>query len=80
MLVRLQNPSIRDFMERLLLAGELLQETIESAVFFEQAEWLAESIMSEKTKLSANEIARYESMIVSALQRLLDADEAVRSM
>lgn len=38
-LVRFQNPSIRDFMQFLLLGGELLQEALSSLVFFEQAHW-----------------------------------------
>ena len=72
-LVRFQNPSIRDFMKHLLLAGELLQEMIDSLVFFEQAEWFIESMITEKVAVPSKDLARHTSTIGDALQRLFEA-------
>jgi len=71
-LLRFQNPSIRDFMEHLLLSGEMLQELIESVSFFEQAEWLWELMKSKEVELPSKRVARHGSMTVSALQRLFE--------
>ena len=72
-LVRFQNPSIRDFMKHLLLTGELLQEIIGSLVFFEQAEWFMESMMTEKVAVPSKDLARHRSTIGDALQTLFEA-------
>ena len=53
-LVRFQNPSIRDFMQNLLLGGEFLAETIGSLVYFEQAQWFFETLNEEKPQVSLN--------------------------
>jgi hypothetical protein len=69
-LVRFQNPSIRDFMQNLLLSGELLQEIIASLVFFEQAQWFVETLNEKKPQVSRQELARHTPQIVDALMRL----------
>lgn len=69
-LVRLQNPSIRDFMQNLLLSGELLEEVIKSLAFFEQARWLVETLNEEKPQAFHEELARHIPQIMEALQRL----------
>jgi hypothetical protein len=72
-LVRLQNPSIRDFMQNLLLGGELLEEVITSLTFFEQARWFVETLNEEKPQVSQEELARHIPQIVDTLQRLITA-------
>jgi hypothetical protein len=72
-LVRFQNPSIRDFMQNLLLGGELLEEVITSLSFFEQARWFVETLNEEKPQVSREELARHIPLIVDALQRLVHA-------
>ena len=71
MLVRFQNPSIQDFMQNLLLAGELLPEVIGALVFFEQAQWFVETLSDEQPRVSPNELARHAHKVVDALQRLI---------
>jgi hypothetical protein len=73
-LVRFQNPSIRDFMQNLLLSGELLPEVIASLVFFEQAQWLMETLNEKNPQVPREELARHTPQIIDALQRLADAD------
>jgi hypothetical protein len=73
-LVRFQNPSIRDFMQYLLLSGELLPEVIASLVFFEQAQWFVETLREEKPQVPSDELARHIPQIVGALKTLVDAN------
>jgi hypothetical protein len=73
LLVRFQNPSIRDFMQNLLLGGELLPEVIASLVFFEQAQWFVETLSDEQPRVSLKELVRHASEIVDVEQRLIDA-------
>lgn len=73
-LIRFQNPSIRDFMQNLLLDGELLPEITASLVFFEQAEWLWETLNDERSQMSPKEGARHAPKVVDALQRLIEVD------
>ena len=73
-LVRFQNPSIRDFMQNLLLGGELLPEVIASLVFFEQAQWFVETLSDEQPRVSLRELARHAPKVVDALQRLIEAN------
>ncbi|HEU5124984.1 MAG TPA: hypothetical protein VFW05_13090 [Verrucomicrobiae bacterium] len=70
-LVRFQNPSIRDFMQNLLLGGELLGEVITSLSFFEQARWFVETLKEEKPQVSHEELARHIPQIVDTLKRLV---------
>jgi hypothetical protein len=76
-LVRFQNPSIRDFMQNLLLGGELLPEVIASLVFFEQAQWFAVTLSSEHPQVSRKELTRHAPEITNGLQRLIDATSVV---
>lgn len=73
-LVRFQNPSIRDFMQNLLLSGELLPDVIASLVFFEQARWFLETLNEEKSELPREELTRHAPEIVDALQKLAGAN------
>ncbi len=73
-LVRFQNPSIRDFMQNLLLGGELLEEVIASLSFFEQAKWFVETLREETPQVSREELTRHIPQIVDALQRLIYAN------
>jgi hypothetical protein len=70
-LVRFQNPSIRDFMQNLLLTGEPLPEVISSLVFFEQAQWFETTLRDEKPQVSLKDLAQNESKIFDALRRLV---------
>lgn len=72
-LVRFQNPSIRDFMQFLLLAGELLPEVISALVFFEQAQWFVETLSEEKPQVPVDELARRIPQLLEALKRLFEA-------
>jgi hypothetical protein len=72
-LVRFQNPSIRDFMRNLLLDGELLGEVIESVVFFEQAQWFIETLDDEMPSAIPGAIVRHGSILIEVLQRLVKA-------
>lgn len=69
-LARFQNPSIRDFMQYLLLGGEALAEVVGSLAFFEQAQWFAEKQSEKKPQFRLNELARHAGAIATALQRL----------
>jgi hypothetical protein len=72
-LVRFQNPSIRDFMQFLLLGGELLQEVLSSLVFFEQPLWFIETLDEKEPQVPTDELARYVPNILEALKRLVGA-------
>lgn len=77
MLVRFQNPSIRDFMQRLLLEGESLDDLIVSLAFFEQAQWVAEKLNEENLMPRFYELSRQAGKIVGALQRLIETDSCL---
>jgi ABC-type cobalamin/Fe3+-siderophores transport system ATPase subunit len=72
-LVRFQNPSIRDFMRNVLLSGDLLPDVVASLVFFEQAQWFVETLNEEKVRASHEELARHIPEVVHALQRLVES-------
>jgi len=55
-LVRFQNPSIRDFMQYLLLGGEALAGVVGSLVFFEQAQWFVEKQSEKKPQFRLDEL------------------------
>ena len=73
-LVRFQNPSIRDFMQNILLGGELLEEVTDCLIFFEQAHWFAETLKDEQPQVSLETLARNSSRILSALRELFEAE------
>lgn len=72
-LVRFQNPSIRDFMQYLLLGGESLSDAITSLVFFEQAQWLAARLNEEASQLPMDALILHAASIIQALRKLIDA-------
>lgn len=74
LLVCFQNPSIRDFMQNLLLGGELLPELIDSLVFFEQAHWFAKTLNDEKPRFSLKVLKHHASKLVDAAQSLIEAN------
>lgn len=69
-LVRFQNPSIRDFVNNLLLEGECLPETVTSLVFFEQAHWFASTLQERKAR---KQLVQCTDQVMEALKRLMDA-------
>lgn len=71
-LVRFQNPSIRDFMQCLLLAGESLSDVIDSFVFFEQPQWLAVKLSEIHPQVQLDKLAHYAEQIVTSCQRLFE--------
>jgi aromatic ring-cleaving dioxygenase len=73
-LVRFQNPSIRDFMQNLLLGGELLPEVLESLVFFEQARWFVDTLRNERSRVPLKELKHHAAKILSALQELFEVE------
>jgi len=72
-LIQFQNPSIRDFMKNLLLAGDFLIETIQSLIFFEQAHWMVETLAERKSTTNTTEMKQLMRLLANAMQRLLDA-------
>jgi len=73
-LVRFQNPSIRDFMQNLLLGGELLSEVLESLVFFEQARWFADTLREEASRVPLKELERHANKVLSLLKELFEVE------
>jgi hypothetical protein len=73
LLVRFQNPSIRDFMQYLLVSGELLPDVISRLMFFEQAQWFIETLDEEEPQVPVDELARHVPELLEALKRLVDA-------
>ena len=72
-LVRFQNPSIRDFMQTLLLEGEQFAEVIESFVFFEQPQWLMTTLLDDRPGVSISVLASHARKIVNVMMALIDA-------
>lgn len=73
LLVRFQNPSIRDFLQNLLLGGECLAESIESLHYFEQAQWFFETLHEKKPQVPLKELSKQARSIADAMQRLINA-------
>jgi hypothetical protein len=73
-LIRFQNPSIRDFMQNLLLGSESLKPIITSLIYFEQAKWFAELLTQENPRLNLVQLTTLTSEILDALQRLATAN------
>jgi hypothetical protein len=73
-LIRFQNPSIRDFMQNVLLGGELLTEIFKSLVFFEQAEWFAETLNDPDPQVPLKELALHARTIAVCLQVLIETE------
>jgi hypothetical protein len=72
-LVRYQNPSIRDFMQNLLLAGEALEDVIETIVFFEQAKWFVDILGEKDSQLPLSKLTQNAAKVLEALKALLGA-------
>ena len=60
-------------MQNLLLGGELLSETIDSLVFFEQAQWFVETLRHVQPRVSLKELENHASKLLVALQRLFES-------
>jgi len=73
-LVSFQNPSIRDFMQNLLLGGELLPEVIDSLVFFEQAQWFVEILNDKPPQVSHRELTRHAPKVLDTLIKLIETN------
>lgn len=80
LLIRFQNPSIRDFMQFLLLGGELLEETLASLVYFEQALWLIEIMEEKALQTTLRQLLPFAPQIVAVLQRLVDSNSCTISI
>jgi len=61
------NPSIRDFLQNIITAGEWLGALIEAFVFFEQPQWLASIEQDANSKLPKDEIRRHAVAIANAM-------------
>ncbi len=72
-LVRFQNPSIRDFMQNLLFGGECLKEVLNSVVFFEQARWFADTLREESPQATVLQLTSHVGAVVGAMETLIDA-------
>ncbi len=72
--IRFQNPSVRDFMRKVLLDDEQLGEIIASFVFFEQAQWLTVVLNEGCSGISPEELSSRGPMLVETLQRLIWAE------
>lgn len=69
-LLRFQNPSIRDFMQNLILQSRLLSKIIQSLVFFEQAEWFWEVLRSTRANLPIEKLKTQAKAIVCSMKDL----------
>lgn len=73
-LVRFQNPSIRDFMQNILLGGECLKAVLHSLVYFEQARWFADTLREGSPQVSVTQLKTHGRSILDAMQALIDAN------
>jgi len=74
LLVRFQNPSIRDFMQTLLLGGEQLSEVIESLVFFEQPQWFMTTLINDQPRVPVKVLASHARKVADSMMMLMDAE------
>ena len=72
-LVRFQNPSIRDFMQYLLLSGELLEDLMSCLSFFEQANWLLDMLDDDQPQVPQDELKKHCNQIIELAQKLIDS-------
>lgn len=73
LLIRFQNPSIRDFMQFLLLGGEMLLEVLSTLVFFEQAHWFVKTMIERRPQFPKLGLSSSISSILESLKRLVDS-------
>jgi hypothetical protein len=73
LLVRFQNPSIRDYMKGVLLDGFLLDSLLGSLTFFEQAQWLLETSVDKTAATSLSTLQQRRAEIATSLRRLVAA-------
>lgn len=67
--VEFSNPSIRDFLQNIIAAGEWLTELIKAFVFFEQPHWLVSIEEDVDSKLPKEEIRHHAVEIADAMRR-----------
>lgn len=72
-LLQFQNPSIRDFMVRRLLQEPLRQDVLQSSVFFEQAQWLAEILFDERSAVRPKLAVQFGAFVATVLRELVDS-------
>ena len=70
--VSFSNPSIRDFMQNLLLAEESLLTMIENSVFFDQVNWMYATLTDKETLLPLGLLASYRELIKAKMVLLFD--------
>jgi hypothetical protein len=66
-IIRFQNPSIRDFLRNLLLEGEFLEGITEDAVFFEQMQWFSATLSDSSTRGSTKKLFELRQYIADKL-------------
>ena len=79
-LIRFQNPSIRDFMQTLIFGGEALTVLLGSIVYFEQAQWLSNSLVDEQKRIVRPRIVDASESIAERLIATIDAESCVFSV
>ncbi len=72
-LARFQNPSIRDFLQNILLSGECLAEIIGSSAYFEQALWFFDTLHDKNPQVPVKKLSKQARSIADAMQRLIEA-------
>lgn len=72
-LVRFQNPSIRDFLQHVLLSGEFLAEVIDFATYFSQPLWLYDTLVEENPRISVKALKKHARSIVDSMQKLIQS-------
>jgi hypothetical protein len=72
-LLQFHNPSIRDFVRGRLLSAPLLDESMDAAVFFEQARWFGAILFDERRYVPRHVAVRHGARIEAVLKRLADA-------
>ncbi|TLS68744.1 hypothetical protein FEF65_03345 [Mariprofundus erugo] len=73
LLVAFQNPSIRDFMQNVLLSGESLKEVVSALVYFEQAEWFSKVLNEEKAHVPMSLLKNHATSIIDRMKTLFNS-------
>lgn len=65
--VEFSNPSIRDYMQNLLLEEDSLRSMIESTVFFDQVDWMNSTLNDKNTLLPLGELSKHQELIINRM-------------
>lgn len=76
-LLQFHNASIRDFVRGRVLKLPLLEEILESCVFFEQAQWVADILFDERRYVARHVAAQCTGQVANALKRLATARSCI---